>query len=168
METNRAIADEFEKAKLHDVYKIIVADDNPIARLIMIDMIQRISSDRPIDIREAKDGRNALQLFTMDGGADLLVTDCEMPEKNGYELTKDIRDIQNLSPYNKNPLIVMMSSLDDGDHILRARESGVDYVYTKGNVDHMDLLQGLIKEKVSQGTEHLRVSVETQPKNFEM
>lgn len=168
MEERGTIAGEFDKINASNVYRVIVVDDDPISRLVMIDMIEGVKSDRPIDIREAENGRGALRLFTMDGGADLIVTDCQMPEKNGYELTKDIRDIQDLSLYNKNPLIVMVSSLDDGEHIRKAQESGVDYVYTKANMAHMDLLQGLIENEVSENDKNSKASIETQPKNLEI
>lgn len=120
--------------------KIIIAEDELGIRRALKRHIESLNTVRPIEIREAEDGRQALRLFTMDGGADIIITDGQMPNKDGYELAEDIRAVQELSLYNKNPSIIMVSGLNDLGHIRKAEKAGVDHIYRKGNSEHLDAM----------------------------
>lgn len=73
----------------HRHFKILIADDNEINRLLLLNQLQ----DRFIDITAVQNGLEALayidfQLF------DLIFLDLQMPKMTGYELIKKIRQIE--------------------------------------------------------------------------
>ncbi len=71
------------------VKKVLLAEDNPINQEIMFS--QLTSSGYLVDA--ASDGREALEKYR-SGNYDLILTDIEMPEMDGYQLTAEIRRIE--------------------------------------------------------------------------
>jgi putative two-component system response regulator len=69
--------------------KVLLAEDNPINLEIMSS--QLTSGGCLVDV--ATDGREALRLYR-EGRYDLILTDIEMPEMDGYELTAEIRRVE--------------------------------------------------------------------------
>ncbi len=68
--------------------RILVAEDNPVNRLL----IQRILKSRGYQLEIAGNGLEALNcLAVAKEPFDLLITDVQMPEMDGYELTRAIR-----------------------------------------------------------------------------
>ncbi|NOU50429.1 response regulator [Pseudoalteromonas sp. JBTF-M23] len=67
--------------------KILVVDDMPLMRHVMINMLRRLEYE---DITEATDGRQAIQLLK-NHHYDLLITDLNMPKMSGKELIDKIR-----------------------------------------------------------------------------
>jgi putative two-component system response regulator len=68
------------------VNKVLLVEDNPINLEIMFS--QLTSSAYMVDV--AANGKEALKLYR-SGSYDLILTDIEMPEMDGYELTEEIR-----------------------------------------------------------------------------
>ena len=58
------------------------------------------------EVRQAKDGREALSLVQEPGGSafDLVITDVNMPEMDGLAL---VRELRNLPAYKHTPLLVL-------------------------------------------------------------
>ena len=76
----------------------------------------------------SNDGREALiQLMTQEDGIDVILLDIVMPEMNGYEVLKFIK---NDKRYHELP-VIMISSMDDTDSIYRCIEIGADDYITK-------------------------------------
>ena len=71
--------------------KFLVAEDNLINMELIKSYLKNIYSDATI--YEAEDGAIAFQLFKAHL-PDLVFTDIQMPNMNGYELTKAIRELQ--------------------------------------------------------------------------
>ena len=63
---------------------ILVVEDEPLVRAIAVEVL----TDAGHDVREACDGRQALDMLESDGPVDLLVTDIQMPRMNGYQLAE--------------------------------------------------------------------------------
>jgi len=77
--------------------RILVVEDDPgIRRTLQIAL-----SQAGYQVIEAQDGRGAMRLWR-DQGADLVITDIQMPDKNGLEVIIEIRV---LSP--STPIVVM-------------------------------------------------------------
>lgn len=66
--------------------RILVVDDDPIFRAIAIEALSAISPS----LAEAEDGQLALGILS-DWPADLVLTDINMPNRDGLELIGDIR-----------------------------------------------------------------------------
>ena len=65
---------------------MLVAEDNEINRRVIVGMLRRIGCD----VTFAVDGREAVQMVTQKEFA-LVLMDCQMPEMDGYEATREIR-----------------------------------------------------------------------------
>ena len=68
--------------------RILIADDYPALREVLSDVL----TDAGHTVVSAKDGAEALRTFTDDEvGFDYVITDYQMPRKNGVVLIVDIR-----------------------------------------------------------------------------
>ena len=93
--------------------KILVVDDDPEQRG---HLRQALSLDEHV-IEEASDGRAAWELFAADpGGFDMVLTDIRMPEMNGLELLRQIRDEGHCTPVT---ILSGQGELDDAVAALR-------------------------------------------------
>ena len=73
---------------------ILVAEDNPTNRLVVGKILKKWGAD----VSFAVDGAEAVNMFNQDSLLfDLILMDCEMPEKDGYTATIEIRNSNNLS-----------------------------------------------------------------------
>jgi PleD family two-component response regulator len=73
---------------MSETKKIFVVDDE--AQIIRV--IRRILSAHHYDIRTASDGESGFELF-QDWQPDLVVTDLQMPNTDGLELCRKLREI---------------------------------------------------------------------------
>jgi len=85
--------------------QILVVDDTPLIREMVIDILLVGNADEKHTIIEAGNGKEAQQII-MESGADLVVTDFSMPEMNGVELTHWIKKTHSEIP------VILMSSDD--------------------------------------------------------
>jgi len=69
--------------------KILFVDDEQIQRMLMENILKRNFKEVVI----AKDGLDALEIFQNEN-FDIVVTDFTMPEMNGWDLIKNIREIK--------------------------------------------------------------------------
>jgi CheY-like chemotaxis protein len=67
--------------------RILVAEDDPLIREIIVDMLVMLD----FDLIVAASGHEALRLIDMSDGADLLITDLNMPGMDGIELAHHVR-----------------------------------------------------------------------------
>ena len=66
--------------------RVLVVDDHPTNRLLVTQQLQHMGHS----LLEAEDGYAALAV--LDGAAvDLIITDCNMPNLNGYDLARQVR-----------------------------------------------------------------------------
>jgi DNA-binding NarL/FixJ family response regulator len=120
------------------VIKIVLADDHKIVRNGVKSLVE---NDKEIKvIGEAETGLEAWRLV-QKLKPDVLVTDINMPDLNGLELTQNIAD----SKLDTNVLILSM--YNDEGYILKAVEAGV-MGYLPKDAEYEDILKG-IKEIAS-------------------
>lgn len=97
--------------------KILVVDDSPTIRKFITIALKV----KGYDIVCAGDGMEALELLPNDK-VDLIITDLNMPNVDGYNLIARIRSNEN---YQNTPIIVM-SNLSDAEDIERAIQLGAN------------------------------------------
>lgn len=117
----------------------LVVDDDPLCRKMTASYLKGFG----IDVREAADGMEAWRAYVLDGDADIIVTDCDMPHKGGIELAQSIRDIQKNALHNQKPLIIMLST--HTDNFQESLRVGVDHQFIKGEENLHDRLQCEVK-----------------------
>jgi predicted signal transduction protein with EAL and GGDEF domain/FixJ family two-component response regulator len=100
---------------------VLVADDDPVMRLLMLEMLQQVG----LDGIEAGDGREALAL-ARERRPDLILMDVEMPHLDGFAACREIRRSE--GPGASVP-IVMVTGGDDIEAVTSAYEAGAtDFV----------------------------------------
>jgi len=67
--------------------RILIAEDHADLRMLLTDLL----TDKGHEVVATRDGEEALRTYTNDGNFDLLITDYQMPRKNGVVLIMDIR-----------------------------------------------------------------------------
>ena len=111
---------------------VLVVDDTTVVR----ELERSILEESGYRVRTAADGRLALAALA-DTPADLVVTDVEMPNCDGLELTRAIRAQPALTGL---PVVVVTSRSSDADRRL-AMDAGADAYLVKGDLDRRTLLE---------------------------
>lgn len=107
---------------VHDV-RVLVVDDSTLAR----NHIQRVLRNMGIQhLMEAKDGKEAIAILQQQM-FDLVVTDYNMPEVNGQELTSYIRE---QSQQAHIPILMVTSEANDA-HLSTVEQAGVNALCDK-------------------------------------
>ena len=114
--------------ELDTTKKVLVAEDNPHLRQVLVKIIQKIGYEK---IMEAENGTIAWQ-FVQRGGVDIVLTDWAMPGLDGMQLLKKIR-------LSKEPTcdipFLMITAADTKNAIMSAGKEGVDaYIIKPFNV----------------------------------
>ena len=83
----------------------------------------------------AVDGMEAWHILS-DKGADLLISDVEMPRMDGFSLTKAIRDSKRF----RNLPVILVTAMDSEADKTRGLAAGADAYCPKSAFDQQDLL----------------------------
>lgn len=106
---------------MSDPVKIVVADDSALYRGLIRDTLKH----KGHEVRVATNGREAVELVS-EYRPPVLITDWEMPDMNGIELSKMIR---------KDPLpfvhIILLTANSDKEQVVEGLQSGADDYLTK-------------------------------------
>lgn len=109
--------------KLVVVMKFLVVDDSPTMRRIVINALKSFGVE---DIVEAEDGQDALSKLK-ENQIDFVITDWNMPNMNGLDLTKTIR----ASEQWKNLPILMVTTRGLKEDIIQALQAKVNNYIVK-------------------------------------
>ncbi len=138
------------------VTRIVIAEDSRIQAKMLI---KRLESSG-YHVRWGSDGAEALEMIR-DDPPDLIISDIEMPEMNGYQLCQAVKQDQQL---RRIPLI-LLSTLSSPEDIIEGLQAGADNYVTKpyeaeyllGRVD--SLLHSTIDEDESDEQAALEVNL---------
>ncbi len=115
-------------------FRILLAEDNEINQMVMTGIMNRLGYKMDI----ANNGREALKILET-APYDLVLMDCQMPEMDGYEATRMIRNPKSQVPRHDIPIIAMTANAMQGDRE-KCLESGMtDYISKP--IDPDDLLE---------------------------
>ena len=118
--------EEKEKLKkdmdLHGLH-VLLAEDNDLNAEIAVSLLE----EQGMIVTRAADGKSALAQFcnTDPGTFDLILMDIMMPEMNGYETTKAIRNLSDRPDGKKIPIIAMTANAFAED-VQAALDAGMD------------------------------------------
>jgi PAS domain S-box-containing protein len=105
---NQNIKTNFDTNILNDK-KILIVEDNKINMLLAKNLVKRIISNSVIF--EAKDGNEAIEQYLKEQ-PDIILMDIQMPNKNGYEATDEIRKFKGSEDI---PIIAITAGIMLGD-----------------------------------------------------
>lgn len=112
--------------------RILLADDSNFFRRQVKDFL----TTQGYEVVDATNGRDAWETLSEDDDFDLVITDIEMPEMNGFELCRSIKS----SALAAIPVIALTSLCDD-EFMRRCQQSGIDEYQIK--LDRHDLLHSV-------------------------
>ncbi|HWZ21013.1 MAG TPA: ATP-binding protein, partial [Cytophagaceae bacterium] len=103
-----------------DGLRILLVDDNDLNRVVAVDTLTLLIKNLTIDI--AENGRIALEKVDK-GNYDIVLMDVHMPELDGYETTRRIRNEKN--SYHEIPIMAMTASATI-EEVQKCLKSGMD------------------------------------------
>lgn len=107
---------------------ILLIEDNDINR----SSICRLLELAGLSVVTAHNGEAALELFSLFGSFDVVVTDLRMPVMDGYEASKKIRQIEHSNSTNEHRIPIIALTADLTDTVKeRCEEAGIDEVLAK-------------------------------------
>lgn len=109
--------------------RAIVADDDPAVRAV----IRSVLSADGWQLREAEDGERALELFRSIG-ADLILSDLQMPRMDGIELLRQVRAVDDTVAF---VILTGAGSVENAVEALRLQAD--DYIIKPFHVDEVCL-----------------------------
>lgn len=115
----------------------LVVDDSVTMRRIVINSLKNIGFT---DVIEASDGKEAISRLMTNESINFVITDWNMPNYSGLDLTKMIRQDPR---YSKLP-ILMVTTRGVKDDILQALQAGVNNYVVK------PFTPQILKEKIDQ------------------
>jgi two-component system sensor histidine kinase/response regulator len=102
---------------------VLVVEDTPINQAVAAHMLERCGFEAQV----AENGRRALEALAKRTYAAVLM-DCQMPELDGYETTREIRRLEQGGP--RTPIIAMTANAMQGERE-RCLAAGMDDYLTK-------------------------------------
>ena len=127
---------------LHGLH-VLLAEDNDLNAEIAVSLLE----EQGMIVTRAADGKSALLQFcnTAPGTFDLILMDIMMPEMNGYETTKAIRNLSDRPDGKEIPIIAMTANAFAED-VQAALDAGMDDHVAKPM--NMDILTSAIEKCV--------------------
>lgn len=107
------------------VPRILVAEDNEINQVVIRRQIEQLGYRATI----VGDGRAAMKEW-LNGDFDIVLTDCHMPEMDGFALTRHIREIESARPGGHIPIVAITANALNGE-AERCLSAGMDGYLSK-------------------------------------
>ena len=126
---------------------ILVVEDNKFLQTVVTKVLQKLG----YSVEVAANGREAVEMNSLRK-YDLILMDCQMPELDGYEATRQIRLMEKEraeaedSPLERTPIVAMTASVRESDRQL-CSECGMDDFLNKPAT--MDQLKRVLSNLVS-------------------
>jgi PAS domain S-box-containing protein len=110
-------------ARNHGHPLVLLAEDNPVNQKVARTTLEKLG----VNVEVVNNGREAVAAWR-SGRFDLILMDCQMPDLDGYEATREIRRLQ-LND-RRVPIVALTAHAMKGDDV-RCREAGMDDYLTK-------------------------------------
>lgn len=115
--------------------RVLVVDDQAITR----ELLSKAISSRGLTVDSASNGEEALALWQSEHHS-LVITDCNMPIKDGYALSQDIRQLEQAKHLNHTAIIAWSADAKKEDKA-KCFDAGMDSFLKKPiNFEQLDQL----------------------------
>lgn len=114
--------------------RLLVVDDSVTTRTLMKSILEAGG----YEVVDAADGLDAWQLL-QEKGADLVVSDVEMPRMDGFALTEAIRSSKRLQ---RLP-VILVTAMETEQDKMRGLDAGADAYLLKSGFDQTNLIQAI-------------------------
>jgi two-component system sensor histidine kinase and response regulator WspE len=111
--------------------RVLVVDDSPLTRELLVQLLESVG----YHIIQAVDGAQAMEVLAREA-VDIVVTDLEMPNVDGLELT---RRLKSHATFRSLPVVIVTTRGSETDR-RRGMEAGADGYVTKGDLVRQDLV----------------------------
>lgn len=118
-----ACAPRTDKASNAASLRVLLVEDDPSNHILVKELLANVLGHT---VFSATNGQQALSL-SMETLPHIVITDWLMPVMNGLELTKALRATE----WGQNLYIIMLTSVEDEDEVIKAFDAGVDDYVTK-------------------------------------
>ncbi|WP_413676706.1 ATP-binding protein [Pantoea dispersa] len=105
---------------------ILVVEDHPANQQVLISQLQLLGCEVEI----AEDGHSALALLEDENYYDVILLDCNLPDRDGYSVAHAIRQREFRFSLDSTPIIAI-SALNDEGHKQRCLASGMTAILAK-------------------------------------
>jgi two-component system sensor histidine kinase/response regulator len=102
---------------------ILLAEDNPVNQKVAMRLLEKLD----YRVHVVADGRAAVAAWQA-GDFDLIFMDCQMPQLDGYEATREIRELEEGKRHI--PIVALTAHAMKGDED-KCRAAGMDEYLTK-------------------------------------
>lgn len=104
--------------------EVLLVDDHRVNQMVAEGMLKKLG----YSVRIAGNGMEAL-CEVKKGGVDLILMDCQMPEMDGFEATRQLRQLEQEAGEDEHiPVIAMTAHTNDGDQSLCFASGMDDYL----------------------------------------
>jgi PAS domain S-box-containing protein len=107
-------------------YRFLIVDDNPVNRRLLVQLLSVLE----VDLQEAANGMDAIALWK-DWHPDLIWMDLRMPELDGYEVTRQIRQLETAQAVQSPVIVIGISATGLTNHHEIAIASGCNDFISK-------------------------------------
>ncbi|MBV5315083.1 MAG: response regulator [Prolixibacteraceae bacterium] len=123
---NQRASDDADDLLLHAKFKILVAEDNKTNMKLAQAILHQLMPG--FKFIKAHDGNEALALYK-EYNPDLIFMDISMPEMNGYDCAREIRQVE-MSTGKHVPIIALTAGTVKGEEV-RCKDAGMDDYVSK-------------------------------------
>ena len=102
--------------------KILIVDDEEVIRKYLRINLVKLG----YEVKEAVDGVEALEQLSRDK-FDLLISDIVMPNKDGWEMLKEVRS----NPKTKDIPVIILTGKNEDTEMFKGYDLGANYYMTK-------------------------------------
>ncbi|EKF73070.1 sensor histidine kinase [Alcanivorax hongdengensis A-11-3] len=139
-----------EEQKRRKRFRLLLVEDNEVNQLVTRGMLSKLG----YQVKTVSNGETALALMEQEG-FDLVLMDCMMPDMDGFEVTRRLREREQQEESGRTPVVAITANTAEGVQA-RCLAAGMDDFL--GKPVHLDALETVLRrwlpdEPMDQGDE---------------